>query len=170
MMLIVVSVLLFLAWVVSCALTLLSFSGVWLTIAAALVVQLMWAGTYTWWTIGAVIVVGAMGEVFEIFGSAAGARRSGGTRTAAIGSVIGGIAGAIAGTIFIPIPVVGTLLGAIVGAGALAMMGQRASSPDSWGDAARVGKAAAQARFLALIVKGVICVAIGVVLLAGLWL
>ncbi|MFG0257070.1 MAG: DUF456 domain-containing protein [Phycisphaerales bacterium JB043] len=170
MLLIVVTLALFFVWVVSCALTLLSFSGVWLTIAGALSVQLVWPETYSWWTIAAVIAVCAMGELFEIFGSAAGARRSGGTRTAAIGSVIGGIGGAIAGTVFIPIPVVGTILGAIVGAGAMAMLGQRASSPDSWADSARVGRAAAKARFLALLVKGLICLASGVVLLGGLWL
>jgi uncharacterized protein len=170
MMLIGVTGALALVWFLSCALTLLSFSGVWLTILAAMVLQLWHPETYSWWTLGAVSALALLGELIEIFGSAAVARSAGGTKTAAFGSVIGGIVGAILGTIFLPIPIVGTLLGAVVGAGALAMLGQRASSPDRWGTAVKVGTAAAKGRFVSLVIKGMICVLAGVVLLAALWI
>ena len=117
MLLVGVTIGLGLVWFVSCALTILSFSGVWLTILAAVLLQWWQPEMYSWWTIAGVSGAALLGELLEMFGSAAIARRAGGTKTAAFGSVVGGIAGAIGGTILLPIPVAGTILGAVVGAG-----------------------------------------------------
>lgn len=63
-----------------------------------------------------------LGEVFEFFFGAAGSRRAGGSKRAAVLAILGGIVGAILGTA-LPLPIVGTLLGACAGAFAGSLLG-----------------------------------------------
>lgn len=149
-----------LAGLVGVGLTLLTISGVWVTLLAALIMQLTVTapGTvdgrlFSWWTLAACAGIGVAGEVFELLASAAGAKKTGGGRSGATGSVIGALAGAIAGSILIPIPVAGTVIGAIVGAGGGAFVGERAISGKSLGQATKVAGGAAAGRAVAMIVK-----------------
>lgn len=152
---------------VSLALTLVGLSGVWLIFLAAIGLQLWRPETYQTPTLVAAGVLGLVGEIVEITASAALAKRAGGSRSAAVWSVVGGLAGALLGSVFIPIPVVGTIAGAVIGAGLGATLAHRASPDMPWKDAARVGRAAASGRLLAIGVKGVIAVVVTILLVVG---
>ncbi|MEX2218358.1 MAG: DUF456 family protein [Phycisphaerales bacterium] len=154
--------------------TLLTLPGVWLVLAAAVGLQI--AGAYgfvlpeepfSWWTIGVCTGVALLGEAYELAASAVGAKRSGGGRSGAAGSVIGALLGAVAGTVFIPVPLAGTLIGAVAGAGIGAVVAERGVGGRTWEDSLRVGRGAAVGRFAALLVKGVLTAAVGVVLVVA---
>lgn len=171
-------------------LTLLSLPGIWLMAAAALLVELWRPDVLSWWTIGAAIGFALGAEIVETIASAAGARKAGGSKRAAVAAIIGAIAGALLGTVIIPIPLVGTLLGAVVGAGLLATvfeltktqpfelerLVEEADAPApsasqirwrKYGHVMRVGRGAAVARLWALIIKLAFAAASAVLLTFG---
>ena len=82
-----------------------------------------WIG---WSTLATLGVLALLGEVIEAVAGAMGSRKAGGTRRGALLAIVGGIAGAIGGTFLLPVPIVGTLIGASLGAGAGSMLG------DAW--------------------------------------
>lgn len=140
------------------ALTLLTLPGIWLAILAAGLVQ-WWhivrydVPMFSWWTLGVCVGIGAAAELIELFASAAGAKKAGGTRRGAIGSVIGGVIGAIGGSIAIPIPVLGTIVGAAAGAGAGALLLEKAGGEKTWTQVGKIGAGAAAGRLVATIIK-----------------
>jgi hypothetical protein len=148
-------------------LTLVTLPGVWVTLLAAVICQFAFGepALFSWWTLGGCAALAFAAEVFELFSSAAGAAKSGGGRSGAIGSVIGAIVGAILGSFIIPI--VGTVIGAVVGAGGGAIMAERGIAGRSWNQSLKIGQGAAVGRFAALIVKTAVAAAIGVVLVAA---
>jgi hypothetical protein len=158
-------------------LTLFTFSGVWLTLLVAVVLQLAYAEflpevgpLFSWWTIAVSAGIGLAAELIELFASAAGASRSGGGRSGAIGSIIGGIAGAIGGSILIPVPIVGTIAGAVIGAGLGAAAGERGIGGRTWQASMRVGAGAAKGRFIATVVKTILAAVVGLILcIAVVW-
>lgn len=158
------ALILLLASLAGVVLTLLTLPGVWLTLAIALVCQ--WAfgepRLFSWWTLGAAAVLALAGEIFEFFASAAGAAKSGGGRSGAVGSILGAIAGSIIGAIVIP--VIGALIGAVLGAGLGALAAERGIAQRSWTQAAVIGKGAATARLTASVVKVGIAGAAGLLL------
>ncbi len=83
-------------------------------------------------------------EVLEFLLSAAGARRGGGSRWGAFGSIIGAIVGAIAGTGFLPI--IGSIIGACLGAFAGALVLELITGK-GLGESMRSGRGAAVGRF-----------------------
>lgn len=114
---------------------------------------------FSWWTLGTAAGLAVVGEMLEMFASAVGSSKAGGTRRGAIGSVIGGILGAIIGSFAIPIPVLGTIVGAALGAGAGALLLERHGGQKTWGEASKVGAGAAAGRLAATIAKlGIACV------------
>lgn len=153
------------------ALTLLTLPGIWLAILAAGLVQ-WWSiartdeAMFSWWTLGVCVGIGAAAELIELFASAAGAKKAGGTRRGAIGSVVGGLVGAIGGSIAIPIPVLGTIVGAAAGAGAGALLLEKASGEKTWVQSSKIGAGAAAGRLVATVIKsslaGLIAVILGV--------
>lgn len=145
------------------ALTILTLPGIWLTLAVALLCW-WWMGAdfYSAWTLAAALAMGIVAEVVELAASAAGAAKSGGGRSGAIGSIVGGVVGALAGSLILPI--IGTIAGGVIGAGLGAIAGERGIAGKTWSHAARVGKGAMVARFIALCVKIAFAVAIGVTL------
>lgn len=150
------------AGVVGFVLTLLGFSGVWLPIGAALLMQWQHPGSFSTWTLGVAIGLGLLGEIVELVASALGASKAGGTKRAAIGSIIGGVAGAILGT---PIfPILGTILGAAVGAGVGAALMHQTRDGVQWRESMRVAQGAALGRLVATIVKAVLAVAVAALL------
>lgn len=161
----------FVAAGVGVILTLFTFSGVWLTLLVALTLQLAYGEflpgigpLFSWWTLGAGGAIGLAAEIIELVASAAGAKKSGGGRSGAIGSVVGGVVGAIVGSFLIPVPIVGTILGAVIGAGLGAVTGERGISGRTWRDSMKVGAGAAKGRFLATIVKTILAAVVGLIL------
>ena len=161
----------FIAAGVGVVLTLFTFSGVWLTLLVALVLHLLYAEflpgvgpLFSWWTLGIGGAIGLAAELIELFASAAGAKKSGGGRSGAIGSVVGGILGAVFGSFLIPVPIVGTILGAVIGAGLGAVTGERGISGRTWQDSVRVGAGAAKGRFVATVVKTILAAIVGLIL------
>lgn len=141
------------------ALTLLGLPGIWLTVAAAALVDALWRpALLTNAALVTLIALAALGELLEFAAGAAGARASGGSKRAAVGAIAGGVVGAVAGTVLLPLPVVGTILGAALGAGALALALEltardEAGRARTLGQAVRVGRGAFAARLLATALK-----------------
>lgn len=146
--------------------------GTWLMVATALLVDWL-ASTpsrppmFSIWTLVAVAVLAAAGEVFEFFAGMGGARRAGGTRRGAMGAMVGGLIGAIA--LSIPVPCFGTLLGACLGAAIGAVVGESTGGMPAE-QSVRAGMGAGIGRFVGTIVKFAIGVTIWIVLtIAVLW-
>ncbi len=92
--------------------------GNWLIVlSTALFAWWRWDdGFFSIYCIAVIIILAALGELFEFLGAATGSKKAGGSLRASVGALFGGIAGAITGTFIIPIPVLGTLIGAAGGA------------------------------------------------------
>lgn len=97
-------------------LTAVRLPGTWLLLVTAVV--------YGWWTgwerVGTATVlilagVALVGEAVEIFASVVTARRAGATKQAAWGALIGGFVGMLFLSFLVPIPLVGSMVGAVVG-------------------------------------------------------
>lgn len=154
------------------ALTLLTLPGIWIAILCAALVQWWYIVEYgtellSWWTLGTCVAIAAAAEIIELFASAAGAKRAGGTKRGAIGSVIGGVVGAIAGSILIPVPVIGTLVGAAAGAGSGALLLEKAGGQKTWTQSGKIGAGAAAGRLVASVVKTSLAGVVAVILIVG---
>lgn len=105
---------------------LVGIPGTWLFLAACVAAE-MWVteDLFRSSTLLAAVGIATVGEVLEFTSGSRGARRAGATRAGAIGALIGGALGAMAGTFLIPVPLLGTLAGASVGAFALATVLER---------------------------------------------
>ena len=147
------------AAVLGVLITALTLPGIWFMILAAIGVQAWFlyrtppAQLFDWWTLAACVALGLLAEAVEIFASAVGAKKAGGTRRGAIGSVIGGLAGALLGTVVIPIPILGTILGAALGAGGGALIAERHNGGKTWREASTIGAGAAVGRLAATVAK-----------------
>ncbi len=73
-------------------------------------------GIFSIYTLIAIAVLAALGEIIELFGGAGGAKRAGARLSGSLGAIIGAITGALLGTFIIPVPLLGTLLGSCAGA------------------------------------------------------
>ncbi len=119
----------FASWLVN----LLGLPGNWLIVAACALyawlvpedirVAIGWPAT------GVILGLAVLGEIAEFVASAAGVKKSGGSGFAAFLALIGSVIGAIAGMfVGVPVPIVGSLVAAVVfgGFGALggAMLGE----------------------------------------------
>lgn len=105
----------------ACSLPLVLFSlpGNWLIVGATCF--------FAWWkwderifsiyTLVAIAILAVAGEIIEFFAGVGGAKKAGAGWIASICAIGGAIIGAAVGTVFIPIPILGTLLGACIGAG-----------------------------------------------------
>lgn len=88
-----------------------SLPGSWLMVITTIFFALWQKNIFSIYTIIAAIVLALLGEAFEFFAGAGGAKSAGGGKRAMTAAVIGAIIGAILGTFLIPIPIFGTLLG-----------------------------------------------------------
>ena len=100
-------------------LTFFALPGNWLMIiSAGLLAWWKWdEGVFSIYTLIAITVLAAAGEVIEFFAGIGGAKKAGAGWLGALGALAGAVMGAIAGTFMIPIPFLGTLIGACAGAG-----------------------------------------------------
>ena len=137
---------------------LLALPGIWLmTLISALC---MWwqPEIISWRVVLTLVILGIISEAIDLFASAAGAKKFGGSKRGAVGAIIGSIVGAIAGGIFLSvIPVVGwvvgPILGGILGAGAGALMVERGIVNKTWNDSFKSGGGAAAGRAVSIFVK-----------------
>jgi uncharacterized protein YqgC (DUF456 family) len=74
-------------------------------------------GLFSIYTLVLITLLAILGELVEFFAGAGGAKRAGAGWLGSIGAIAGAVTGAIFGTFLIPIPFLGTLIGACVGAG-----------------------------------------------------
>ncbi len=148
-------------------LTLLTLPGIWIMLSAALLINWLWEPLFSPWTLAAAFALGVLAEVIELFASAAGTKKAGGTKHGAIWSIVGALIGALAGSILIPIPIVGTVIGGVVGAGLAAVAGEMAFGKQHWKDAARIGQGAAIGRLLSTVLKAGIAVVVALVLIVA---
>lgn len=145
--------------VVGLGVNVVGLPGLWLMIGGT--------GVYGWvtgwqyvglWTIVTLVVLGIAAEVVEFLAGGAGAKKEGGSRRAWWGALLGGMIGAIFLTV--PIPGIGTIIGACLGAfiGAVVMEFTKHGEPGlSW----RVGIGAAKGKFWGIVSK----LAFGIVIL-----
>ena len=153
---------------------LLGLPGNWLMLIATAIYVVAVPEVATdslWWvTLAVLLVLAIVGEALEMLASAHGVRKHGGTKTSAllsfVGAIVGAIFGAVIGTGFMPI--IGSLIGALLlsGAGALggAFLGEQWSGR-SVDDSLQVGQAAFWSRLAGTVAKMVIgCVMLAVIL------
>ncbi len=147
------------------ALTLIGLPGTWLLIGLALIAQWIRPDTFSWWTLGACLVLAIVGEIVEFAAGAVGTRTGGGTRTASLGALIGGIVGAIAGAAFPP--VIGAIIWGVVGAGAGAVIGEFASGNRHWRSHLAIGSAAATGKAVGTVIKSALALLIYLVVVVA---
>jgi len=95
--------------------SLLSFTGAWLIVLAALALFLIQPRTpLDWSLLAAFVVISIVLEILEFFAAKLGVSKRGGSAAAGWAALAGGIAGMFLGT-FIPVPVFGTLIGMMAG-------------------------------------------------------
>ncbi|MEL7240511.1 MAG: DUF456 family protein, partial [Planctomycetota bacterium] len=98
-------------------LNLLGLPGLWLMVVAQAVYG-WWTGwqIVSWPSCLAVLLLALFAELLEFVAGAAGSKQAGGSKRSIAGAVGGGVIGGIVFTPLIPIPVVGTVAGACIGA------------------------------------------------------
>jgi len=140
---------------------LLGLPGNWLIVATAALYAWLLPGVAAGWPVtGVVTGLALVGELVEFAASAAGVKRSGGSGFGAVLALVGSVIGAITGMfVGIPIPMVGSLVAALLfgGLGALcgAIVGETLmgrSLPASW----NTGVAAFWGRLLGTFAKAII--------------
>lgn len=142
-------------------LVVIGLPGTWLMVLSA--AGLAWwqpeLGLFSRWTLVAVAVLAALGEVLEFASGAAGSRKAGGSIAGTVGALFGALAGGLFGTVLIPVPVVGSILGACLGAFGGAVGGDLLSGRD-FDRSIRSGQGAAVGRFYGILGKLAVGVAI----------
>jgi uncharacterized protein YqgC (DUF456 family) len=151
--------------IVGFILTIATLPGTWFILGAALLTNWLYGEPplLNMWNLIACALLALVAEVAEFALSAAGAAKSGGGRSGAIGSIIGGLIGAIIGTMILPI--LGTIIGGVIGAGAGALALERGIAQKSWKNAARIGQGAAIGRAISIVMKAAVAAGIGISLM-----
>ena len=108
------------------------------------------------WTLVILLALAILAEVIEALASGFGASRFGGGKGTMFLSILGCFAGAFLGTLYIPIPIVGTLIGACLGAFATATWYEYNHQDKEIEDAMRVGFGAALGKVGGLFAKSFI--------------
>ena len=118
------------------------------------------------WVFIACLIAGwLLGEAFEFFSSAIGARRAQASRRAIIAAYIGGFVGMLAGTAILP--VVGTLVGSLLGAFLASYWGEYYHAGSS-SQAKRVAIQVVRGQLFGLLFKLAVGLAMAVAILARL--
>ncbi len=125
-----------------------------------------------WRAVGILLALAVLGEIVEFAAGAVGVSTAGGSRRGAVlaiaGSLVGGIVGLFIG---LPIPVIGSLVSAVLfgGLGALAgaVLGETWKGRD-FDASLEIGKAAFLGRLLGTVAKMVVCTLMVVVALGAL--
>jgi uncharacterized protein YqgC (DUF456 family) len=124
---------------------------------------------FSGWTLMAIAVLALLGELIEFFAGMVGARRSGASWAASITGLFGALVGAAAGTFVSPVPFLGTVVGACLGAGlsVWAMEVSRGEHPDR---SLQRGVGAGVGKFFGILGKFVLGIVILlVIIVAAFW-
>ena len=151
---------------------LLALPGIWLMTLIAAMCMWWQPEIISWRAVLTLVILGIVSEAIDLFASAAGAKKFGGSKRGALGAIIGTIIGAIAGGVFLSvIPVVGwvigPILGGIMGAGVGALIVERGIVKQTWGDSMKSGGGAAAGRAVSIFVKLGLTVVAGFFFLAA---
>jgi uncharacterized protein len=142
--------------------------GLWLMVGAsaiyALITRAHYVGAKTLLTLFALALAA---EILELALSGLAARQAGGSRRAAVGGIVGGVLGGIFLS-FIPVPVISTIVGICLGS-FLGAAGFEMTAGDNPLHAFRVGVGAASGRFMGIVVKIVIGLAMLLLTLIAAW-
>ncbi len=103
------------------------------------------------WGLGAVVVLGLLGELGEFVAGGAGAKKAGGSKRGVIGAIVGGFLGAIFLSI-IPIPIISQIVGACAGAFIGAFVVEYLIEPDAV-RSTNIGIGAAKGRLWGIAIK-----------------
>lgn len=155
-------VILLLIAIVGFVLTIATLPGTWFILGAGLLTHWLCGEPplLNMWNLIICASLALLAEIAEFALSAAGAAKSGGGKSGAIGSIIGGLVGAIVGTMIVPI--LGTIVGGVIGAGLGALVFERGIAQRSWKDSARIGQGAAVGRAVSIVMKAAVAAGIGV--------
>lgn len=120
-----------------------------------------------------ILLLAIAGEVAEFLAGAAGVNQLGGSKRGSILAIVGSVVGAILGMfVGVPIPIIGSLIAALVfgGVGAFggAVLGERWSGKD-WDLSIRIGWGALWGKLLGTLIKGICGTVIMVVLVLAVW-
>jgi uncharacterized protein len=141
--------------------TLVGLPGTWFVLLIALLAQWLAPGEpFTWWTLGAGLLLCVLAEVAEGVSGALGAAKAGASKRALVGAAVGGLVGAIVGTVLLPVPLVGTLVGGAIGAGvgAVALEFIKPKDLRKSRSMLAVGRGAAIGRLLSTVIKSVFAI------------
>lgn len=146
----------------------LALPGIWMMVLVSALCMWWQPEIISWKAVLTLTILGIVSEAIDLFASAAGSKKFGGSKRGALGAIIGTIVGAIFGGVFlsvIPIVgwVIGPILGGILGAGAGALMVERGIVQQTWGDSFKSGGGAAVGRTVSVFVK------LGLTIVAGLF-
>lgn len=124
-------------------------------------------------TMVSIVLLGMTGEIAEFVAGAAGVQKLGGSRRGSALAILGSIVGAVVGLfVGIPIPVIGSLIAALlfggVGAFGGAVVGERWSGKD-WDASIRIGWGALWGKMLGTLLKTICGTAILALLLYAVW-
>lgn len=154
----------------SVGLTLMTLPGIWIMIATATLIDLLWIDLYNPWTLAAAFALGILAEIVELLASAVGTSKAGGTKHGAIWSIVGAIVGALAGSFLIPIPILGTIAGGVIGAGGAAVLAELAFGKKTFKEATKIGQGAAVGRLFSTVLKTGFAIAIAALLIIAAFL
>ena len=108
---------------------------------------------FGWGVLVALAALALMGEVLEMLAAGVGAARFGGGKGAITAALVGCLTGAVLGTGLIPVPILGTLVGACVGAFVCAALYENVMREKRMGEAMYVGLGAALGKIGGLLLK-----------------
>jgi uncharacterized protein YqgC (DUF456 family) len=119
---------LLIALIVGWIMTIVCMPGNWVVVAAAALYSGLGPAdgrlAIGWPLVGVLAGMALLGEIVELAAAAAGVKRVGGSRRSAVLALLGAVAGGLAGMfVGLPIPVVGSLVAAVLFAGLGAMGG-----------------------------------------------
>lgn len=155
---------------------LLGLPGNWLIVLAAAAYAWLFPEdsplAISWHVVLALAALAVIGELAELAASAMGVAKAGGSRRGVVLAILGSIVGSVVGVIVgLPIPIVGSMVAAIVfgGLGALAgaLVAEQSLGRD-FDSSLEIGKAAFVGRLLGTVAKIVVCSMMCVVTLAAM--
>ncbi len=124
----------------------LALPGNWLVVTSAFLYTSLFPepAVFSKFTLFFIVLLAVTGEIIEFFAGAGGAKKAGSSWFGSIGALAGTFLGAIFGTFLIPMPLIGTLavasLGAAVGAWSLELIkGQPVKEVRKFGIGAGIG-------------------------------
>ena len=124
-------------------------------------------------TVAAIVLLAIVGEVAEFVAGAAGVKQLGGSRRGSALAILGSVVGAVAGVfIGVPVPIVGSLIAAVlfggVGAFGGAVAGERWSGKE-WDASIRIGWGALWGKLLGTLLKTICGTAMLALVLYAVW-